>query len=540
MMEHRFRPPAFQRSDEKPEALYERTVNTLARQFIYNEGELDWLTIEREIQAAREHSGVRRIDEERRDLETLNDLLQGIAAHEKTNAKFLGAWQAALNRQKTTHPEKPVPPETLTRDEVAMELESFAFKQNMLFYEREALKRYERLLEQNPKARIELSKNISLDRSDIEVLIIDIKTRIAERKLDEEARRAELQELDRHLAEVIAGIPKEQGGKKFELEEIYLLRRLIHNADTGYLASVSHGTPRQDLRPDRGSVDIVVAAAGEVFEFQLKTFKRGVGHEARVVQHEVRARAEQKLKGTETQLVVLQGESVQDSYEASLRQAAGTQHTLADKFSALEPLTKGLKIKERERLLFLTGLTEEELDREQQEFDARQGRRKSHEEELKRRREEEERKFAEGAERVAALERAELQKEQDRLARIEADKEKKQRGSAERMLAEREASDQKARALEAKQREALAEEQRKREEAEAKAAKAETKASKEAEKKWVQSKLDQLGKPDALIAQGFLNVEDRNKPVAILAAKKLLTAKYPNPKSVLKEFPFEK
>ena len=43
-----------------------------------------------------------------------------------------------------------------------------------------------------------------------------------------------------------------------------------------------------------------------------------------------------------------------------------------------------------------------------------------------------------------------------------------------------------------------------------------------------------------LIEQGLLAAEDRNKPVAILAAKKLLAEKYPNAKAVLKEFPFEK
>ena len=50
----------------------------------------------------------------------------------------------------------------------------------------------------------------------------------------------------------------------------------------------------------------------------------------------------------------------------------------------------------------------------------------------------------------------------------------------------------------------------------------------------------ELGRPEALIEQGLLAAEDRNKPVAILAAKKLLAEKYPNAKAVLKEFPFEK
>lgn len=521
----------FIRPERDPRAIFDATVNDLARKFIYHTGDLKPTDIERAIDLAATNPVIQRIEEERGDLEALKELLQGISEHERANDFHLGAWQAELARR--------AKPETLTREEISEMFESFKFKKPLEFAEKRAVEHYEALLAISPDTVIKLSENIRLERSDIEVLLIDIKTRIVERMTDPTARRAGLEDLDRELADLIARIPKEHAGKKFELEEIYLLRRLIHNADTGHLASVSHGTPREDLRSDRG-VDIVVATAGDVYEFQLKTFRSGTDQAAKEMQAEVRARAERNLRGSRTHLVELKAEAVRETFERSLRQAHGTRHTLADKFAALEPITHDLTIKERERLLKLIGLTEEDLAREQKAFDERQAAMTAHGAELRQKRQEEERRIAEAEARREADERAVEGAERARLERIARHEQEQREASERKRAAEVAAANAKQMEREKKLAEEAAQRRREQEEAAAKAAKAETKAAKDEEKKWAQQKLAELGKPDALIAQELLAAGDRNNLTAILAAKKLLAAKYPNTKSILKDFPMEK
>lgn len=535
MFDQRYRQPnPYQRpvTPEDPRTQYDRVVNELARRFIYYTGEMKPLEVERAIEAAMTNPSVKRIENERQDLETLKHLLLGIHEHESANRYHLGAWQAELSREKT--------PETLSRDEIVKKFDGFAFKKPMEFAEKRAIERYTALLEISPDTVIKLSENISLERSDIEVLLIDIRTRITERIMDAEERRNILEELDDELAGIISRIPREQYGKKFELEEIYLLRRLIHNVDTGHLASVSHGTPREDLRPDRGSVDIVVAAAGDVYEFQLKTFRSGTHQAAKEMQAEVRARAERNLRGSKTRLVELTAETVKEAYERSLRQASGSRHTLADKFAALEPITHDLTVKERARLLKLIGLTEEDLTREQKAFDERQAALTAHGAELRQKRQEEELRFAEAEARMEAERRATEEAERDRLNRIAKHEREQREASEQKRAAVIAASTAKQLEREAKLAEQAEQKKKEQEEAATKAAKAETKAEKDAQKKWTQQKLAELGKPDALIVQGLLAAEDRNKPAAILEAKKKIAEKYPNVKSVLKDFPMEK
>ncbi|HVM90935.1 MAG TPA: hypothetical protein VMU11_03510 [Verrucomicrobiae bacterium] len=524
---------------ESAGAKYERVANQLARRFIYDEEELDPIAIERAIERARSDRDIASEERMHGELETLFDLLKGMAAHERANELYLGAWQAALIRQKATAANKPKPPEHLTRHEVAQEFEAFDFKKTLLYQERESLTSYRRLLERNPQASIRLSERISIDHTDVEALVIDLRVREAERLEDEAERKRRLAELDRELSVLITRLPPEQAGKRLELEELYLLRRLIHGADTGHLVSANHGTPREDLRPDRGSVDLMVTAAGDVLEFQMKTFKTATHQEAKAIQAEALERAQRKLAGSSTRLVVLEQEAVHETYEAALRQGE-VRHSRSDKYAALEPLVESLRIKERERLLALFGLTEEDLTQERAEFERRQAGRREHEEEMRRKREEEERRFAEAAERQAAKQREGLEAERERQARIDADKEKKLRESMERMEREREASERKLREIEERQQASQTAARKAQEEAKQKAAKAEAKAAKEGEKKWAEAKLAELGKPDSLIGLGLLAKEERNVPAAILAAKKLLAARYPNAKAVLKEFPFEK
>ena len=210
------------------------------------------------------------------------------------------------------------------------------------------------------------------------------------------------------------------------MEEIYLLRRLIHTNDTGHLASINHGTPRQDLRPDQGSVDIDVTAAGDAFPFQLKTFKYGVSTDARARQNRIIDEALHRLEGSGTHLVVLEAESVKDAFERSVRQ--GMRPTSrADKYATFQPLCDVLETGSYHRLLSVLGLTEADLEQEKAEFNRLTDERRKQEQRLDERRSaERQREEANETARREHLKRQELARERERLeeeerqAKIEA------------------------------------------------------------------------------------------------------------------------
>lgn len=509
---------------------YERTVGALARRFIYDTGDLKPLEVEREMNRAISNPDTASIENDRGELEALKQLLQGIAEHEVVNID-LKAWQAELSLE--DHPE------LLSREAVSEKFKNFNLKKPLEFAEKRAVQHYQSFLRLGSKTGIQLTDNIRLEPSDIEVLLIDLHCGITERSLNTEERRAELTKLDAELLNIIEHIPDDQSGKRFELQELYLLRRLIHNADTGHLASVRHGTPREDLRSDMGSVDLAIAAAGDVYNFQVKTFKSGTHQTGRALQAAIHERAERNLKGSSTHLVVLEAESVREAFEKLLRQGKGLRHSLADKFETLEPITSALSIRQRNRLLLLTGLTEEELAQEQISFNERQAEMTAHGEAWREKRRAEDQKAKDMEEQRAAKIQAE---EEARLAgpkRHEENIRRAQEEALEKQRRQTEAAKTRQEHLEAEQAAALKEELRLRKEAAMKATKETSKATKGAEKEWAQTKLAQLGKPDALIEQGLLAKEDRNNLASILAAKKLLAAKYPNTKSVLKDFPPE-
>lgn len=406
---------------ESAEQQYEQLVQGFARRFIYAEAVLNEKEIEREISAALRIPRLRPLEKEHHQLEGLQELLKGIEAHERANLIQTGPWQAALLRQDSLERKKP--PEKLTRREVANEFAQFRFADALVEAEKQTLQHYRQLLELQPEASIRLSQNIEIGRTDIEVLMIDIENRQAERLSDANTRQAKLHELDAKLAEIISRIPDDQWGKRFEIEEIYLLRRLIHAADTGHLASISHGTPRADLRSDLGSVDIELTAASDVLAFQLKTFKRGVHSGTRAKQAEVHARAAGRLEGSETHLVTLEAEEIQKTYEASLRQSAKSGTTRADKYAALEPITRDLRPDQRERLLVLIGLTEQDLAKEAEENEQRRQARLAFEEELRERRLSEQAREQRVIDERLALERA--REAEEALKREQAEQERK-------------------------------------------------------------------------------------------------------------------
>jgi hypothetical protein len=518
----------FRRPEAVPEpaTTYEATLNRVARRFIYDEEELDPNDIDQAIETASLQPAVRRLEQERHELEALRELLQGMAAHERTNLYHHGAWQATLVRRSRA---SGTPPEALSREEVSKAFEAFPFKKEQLHHERQAVTHYQRLLDQHPEAEIRLSKNIRLDRTDMEVLLIDLRARETERVPDERVRRDALESLDREFVNVIRRVPPDQTGKRFELEEMYLLRRLIHRADKGHLASVSHGTPREDLRADHGSVDVVLTAAGDVYDFQFKTFKSGTHREAREQQAAVHERAKRQLHDSATHLVTLKAEDVQEAYEASLRQAQGTRHTLADKYATLEPVVNTLRKDERARLLALLGMTEADLAHEAAAFEQRQIERHALEEELRLKREaskalelEQERQHIEEEQAMQMREEA---IERHRLEMIEASERK--RTEIQSAADKRKAEKAKQRETERATRVAKEAEERKREEQRIKRAIA--KEKKETQD-WPPQNLVGLATAPSLQRLGLLSTEWNNDFSKLLAAKKQFFSRYAKPK----------
>ncbi len=514
----------FRRPEAVPEpaTTYEATLNRVARRFIYDEDELNPNDIDQAIETASLQPAVRRLEQERHELEALRELLQGMAAHERANLYHHGAWQATLVRQSRA---SGTSPEALSREEVSKAFEAFPFKKEQLHHEKQAVTHYRRLLDQHPEAEIRLSKNIRLDRTDMEVLLIDLQARETERVPDERARRDALESLDREFVNVIRRVPPDQTGKRFELEEMYLLRRLIHRADKGHLASVSHGTPREDLRSDRGSVDVVLTAAGDVYAFQFKTFKSGTHREAREQQAAVHERAKRQLDASATHLVTLKAEDVQEAYEASLRQAQGTRHTLADKYATLEPVVNTLRKDERARLLALLGMTEADLASEAAAFEQRQMERHALEEELRSKREVSKMLELEQERRRAEEEQAERMREEA----IERHRQKTIE-EAERKRVEEQAAVEARRADKARQREAeraaLAAKEAEIQKNEAQKAKRLQAKEKKELQDWPPHNLVGLATAPTLQRLGLLSAEWNNDFPTLLAAKKQFFSRY--------------
>ncbi|MBD3251432.1 hypothetical protein GF380_03180, partial [Candidatus Uhrbacteria bacterium] len=367
--------PRSPEADRTPEERYRETVRQTARMIIYEDADLE--SIRQRIDRATEDVEFKRLEQDPRQgrqLESLIHLSEGIEANEISNDLHSGPLQTALLEHQ--HPEQ------LNRRQVLKLMQQkqspdpeTGRKASLLElidrYEQATVESYRNLLITHPGDEIKLSERISIHRTDIEALINDVKVRMAERIEDDAERKTALEKLDAELAGIIERVSEVDWGKKFELEEIYLLRRLIHDADTGHLISVNHGTPRQDMNPQKGSVDIEVAAAGDAYQFQLKTFKLGTHAGAREQQAEVWEKARKRLPPG-TQLVALGMESVREAFERALRQPKERNTSRGDKYEALEPITTEMDEAEREKLLYLLGLTEQDLHEEHKAFLERQ------------------------------------------------------------------------------------------------------------------------------------------------------------------------
>lgn len=512
--------------------LYEKLVKDLAQHYIYDEGDLKADDIKNKISRALRTPMYQEEEKRKHELETLMHLLQGIEAHERANAIHGGAWQAVLNRQihdlslsngSRTYPE---------REQVNQIFSQFIFKKDLLESEQEAVKNYSRLLDLHENTILHLNQNIEIHRTDIEALINDIRVRAAERLTNDMERRPILNQLDEEFKNIIDRVPEEQVGKKYELKEIFLLRKLVHAADTGHLATVSHGTPRADLRPDRGSVDIEVAVAGQVFSFQLKTFNRGASAEARVVQLTALDRAANKLRRSNTHLVVLDSGAVGRAYDSSLRQTEQQKISRLDKYAALSPLCDIMSNDRRSDLLNLLGLTESELEEEKRNLEIKQQKRSLFEDELKKIREAEltreaevnEAKERSQAELEAKQEEAKQRREQDiRQAQENRDaiaRARLERMETNRLKREAEKKEHEARKaairrtmeiMDAKQK--LIEKKRQKRE-----------GGKQESGGWPPDSLAGLFTANMLMAHGLLPPDWQGDPVSFMSAKKRLLA----------------
>lgn len=360
----------FTQRDQRQEAesQYAARIMGLSKHFVYDAKDLDVAEIDRAIKASLRIPLVASLEKEHHDLEKLSYLLKGMEAHERADAVHRGAWQAALLRQPGQRPLPPKSPETLTKEEVAQEFESFGFADDVRKTEKLALENYGRLLGMDSDYEIALTKNISINAADVAVLANDLRVRIAERMVDDVERKETLRKLDDELRAIIGSIPEDQKGKRYELQEAYLLRHLVHTADTGHLVSVCHGTPREDLRRGEGSIDSVITAAGQVYSFQVKTYVRNVPRDIKLKQERQIAEARRYLEGTDTKLAVLEAEEVGRSYDSALRQTEEEIISLSDKYRTFRPVLQELDGEDRNQLLFLLGMTEADMRREEEKL----------------------------------------------------------------------------------------------------------------------------------------------------------------------------
>ncbi len=329
---------------------YYQKISFLAQRFIYSLNDLNVSEIEQEIANAKKNPDINSLEADNHGLESLLYLLKGIEAHEKAEV-YNSAWQAELSRQAN--------PEGLTREQAASLFDAFKFKGQLTEEEKKALAAYGDFLKLGNS--VALNENISLELSDVKILMNDLLTRMAERIKDKKNRKEKLDGLDVELAGVAQAIPEQQIGKRLEIEELYLLRQLIRRADTGHLATVAHSTPRFDLNPKRKSVDLVLSAAGKSYQFQIKAIKEIDNDTIRSQQARVLSEATKQIAGTDTSLSILNTDSVDELFQAEIR---GEHASISQQYPVFGPLAEGLDRAKRQPLLKALGLTEQNFQRE--------------------------------------------------------------------------------------------------------------------------------------------------------------------------------
>ncbi len=536
---------------------YDAIVDDLTWQIIYNQNRLSEGRLQQEIEKARRLPALEVLESERLELASLLELLHALEAHERGNAIFMEDWQdtiKAIAHQQGSDNR----PDQLTREEVGHAFQTFPDRQRLLKQEELALAHYERLLElSGDSVAIVLMSNgveLTIPRTDIEATVNDLQVRIAERIENPDERRERLEKLDDDLQDIIervsavvdeAGKPLERG-KAYELQEIYLLRKLIHGADRGHVASVEHGTLREDISRRHGSVDFSILAAGERLPFQVKTFNRGAGVEARAKQQDVLRRASQSH--ADTPVVVLEGRNVQGAYEKSSSQDP-SDITRTDKFNALQPILDAVPEKMQPRLLAVLGLTSEDMAEERKVFEEKQQARKELETERQESRAEREKRLAtfeaEQRAKEEALEERRRMKELDaerarteREANIRRHQEEMARTSHERQAQQSAAARQHQVLVQTRAKEAL----QRLEEQKAEAARLEMEEAKKAKRRealaakrreagdWPPVNLKGLATSDTLKRLNMLSPDWRGDASALLAAKKEFFRTYGQPK----------
>ncbi len=514
---------------------YAETVNRMARAFIYDKRKVAELQVG--LKSALSDPALRAFEDKSKKFEAVLQFCRGVEAHEKANLVHDAPWQAALVHQPAAGKGNVKAPEKLTREDVAKEFAAFDLKDTLLESETQAMKAYQAFLASGAEAEIPLSSNITLKRSDITVLINDLEVRRAERLADPEERRAKLLELNRQLLEVIRDLPREEVGKRFELEEIYLLRRLIQTADTGHIVSVAHGTPRQDLNINEGSVDLTLTFGARV-DLQVKTYQGRVSSATLAQQTDELAYRRATLEGTTTKLVVLRAEEVKDVFEATGRRREDEPTSLNDKKTVFEPILQSLDAAQSKRLVTLLGLTEERCRAERELFLKREAEFNEFSAQARARRAAEERLIEERAAQLAAQSKAE------RLAtelREREEREARERRAAEARQRDIEAAQAVREAIEAAKRNKLVEleaqtEARRvadlaaKEEARKSAERA---AKKEARPDWPPTPgvLEKMLKAPLLKRLGFLPADQKEDFTSIKAAKELFLKVFPDPKT---------
>lgn len=543
-------------SVEKTSEVGSRYAGHLARvtsAFVYN-ARMTTAMIQKEIANIRQDPAMRALEGQEHRLEACGHLFEGIEAQDLANEIHEVLWQEVLRSRPITDPQGVKRPEQLTREEVATEFKAFPLADELIAEEDKALAAYRQFLAMNKGRSVPLDSAIKLEPMDVEMLVIDLEVRKAERILDPKMRQIALAELNERLLGIIDAL-KPNPGKRFEVMELYMLRRLVQAADTGHIASVRHGTPREDLKRER-AIDLSITAAGMLIQFQVKTFDPDPPEVVRVIQEKSIAKARKNLEGSDTRLGVLSTHAIKKAFSVTQEEPAAVgETTLHEKQTAFQPFFEGMDQEQSRVLVGVLGLSPQRLAKQQIAFEkreqAREKQRRQLEEELARAPED-------------AKKRQAAQEEYNRLraearAREEAEDLAKQRRLERALEIEREAQEESKKRVEAdnaRQKAKLAEvearleAQRKAEEeraaAEARSAIAQKAARTRAENKldtnrWPPTSADikGLAKLPVLVRLGFLTAEqakDTTNTQPIFEAKRAAAALFEDLKLFKKTF----
>lgn len=508
----------------------QRNVHELSRELIYNEQILTPETVQKHFEGHRTRP---EIDPFSTILGAGEHGLTAIAEHELLERDF-GAFLFAMRRQGNT--------QALPREKYVEVFEHSKQPELVKQREQRTIDGYKKAASLLQTDVIRPSTNTTIQAIDFLSSANDIENRVAERELEPEKRKTLHKQLDKELSSLIDSLPEEEWGKRLELQELYILRRAIHAEDVGHIVTITHGTIREDLRPDMGSVDLRLTIGDHIYQFQIKTLKAGVSRQTRENQREVIRKADERLEGPGTQLLVLTQEQVQDAYDRAVRQGL-ERNTKHDKRKTFEPLFSKLPKGDYQAILQLLKLTDEDITEEERIIaegaiaitNSAKALREKEEREKRKRLEEHQAYLAEQQAILDAQNAGRLKNLADtETARIEAlrrQTEINNKKHTARIAKESQIASKRIAAEKEKERQKYAAELKaKRIRGSQKAI--ETKILNTKRKQEILVKKELLLKPPQLLNAGFLNHEAKNDPKAILAAKKVAEAFYTTDKII--------